>query len=102
MLKSADEHLAALRDGRKVFVGDELVSDVTSHPAFRNAARTLASLFDLKRGDVPLDVEKYEAGVTGYQPMRLWWFGQDGRSMRLCLPFVQPAPSAGSATACRL
>lgn len=48
MLKSGKEHLEKLRDGRVVYVGDERVSDVTSHPAFRNGARSLAGIFDLK------------------------------------------------------
>ena len=38
MLKTGSEHLESLRDGRTVFIGSEKVTDVTSHPAFRNAA----------------------------------------------------------------
>ena len=57
---------------------------------------------DKRTGDVPLDVEKCEAVVTGCQPMRLSWFGQDARSMRLCLPFVPLAPCAGWEAACGL
>ena len=48
MLKTGAEHLESLRDGRRVYVGGELVRDVTAHPAFRNAARTMASIFDMK------------------------------------------------------
>src|SRR5271169_5706883 len=48
MLKSGEAHLEGLRDGRTVYVGGERVGDVTSHPAFRNAARTVAGLYDLK------------------------------------------------------
>ena len=40
MLKSGAEHLESLRDGRVVYIGRERVDDVTTHPAFRNAART--------------------------------------------------------------
>jgi len=39
MLKAGAEHLRQLRDGRKVYIGSEKVDDVTSHPAFRHAAR---------------------------------------------------------------
>jgi 4-hydroxyphenylacetate 3-monooxygenase len=49
MLKTGHEHLRGIRDGRRVFIGKELVTDVPGHPAFRNGAHTLASLFDLKR-----------------------------------------------------
>ena len=40
------EYLASLRDGRDVYVYGERVDDVTTHPAFRNAARSIARLYD--------------------------------------------------------
>ena len=43
MLKTGAEHLASLRDGRVVYIGGEKVDDVTTHPAFRNAARSMAA-----------------------------------------------------------
>ena len=46
MLKTGSEHLESLRDGRRVFIGGEKVTDVTKHPAFRNAARSFAMLYD--------------------------------------------------------
>ena len=48
MLKSGSEHLESLRDGRVVYIGSERVDDVTTHPAFRNAARTVAGIYDMK------------------------------------------------------
>ena len=39
MLMSGEDYLESIRDGRRVYVGSELVEDVTTHPAFRNAAR---------------------------------------------------------------
>ena len=49
MLRTGDEYLQGLRDGRRIYIGNELITDVTTHPAFRNAARSYAALFDLKR-----------------------------------------------------
>ncbi len=40
------EYLASLRDGRDVYIYGERVEDVTTHPAFRNAARSVARLYD--------------------------------------------------------
>jgi len=40
------EFLESLRDGRQVYVYGERVCDVTTHPAFRNAARTLARMYN--------------------------------------------------------
>ena len=60
MLKSGQDYLEGLRDGRKVYIGSELVEDVTEHPAFRNAARTFAKLYDNKRLPENIDVMSYE------------------------------------------
>jgi len=43
---SGEEYLESLRDGREVYIQGERVEDVTTHPAFRNAARSLARLYD--------------------------------------------------------
>lgn len=57
MLKTGAEHLEQLRDGRTVYVGAEKVEDVTTHPAFRNAARSIADIYDMKRSDAALAFE---------------------------------------------
>ena len=49
MLRSGQDYLAALRDGRRIFLGGELVTDVTTHSAFRNTARSFARIYDRKR-----------------------------------------------------
>jgi len=51
MLKTGAEHLESLRDGRVIYVGSEKIDDVTTHPAFRNAARSMAAIYDMKRAD---------------------------------------------------
>ncbi|GAA0951901.1 4-hydroxyphenylacetate 3-hydroxylase N-terminal domain-containing protein [Nonomuraea longicatena] len=40
------EYLKSLRDGRTVYLNGERVTDVATHPAFRNAARSIARLYD--------------------------------------------------------
>src|ERR1700739_3450597 len=40
------EFLESLRDGREVFIYGERVKDVTTHPAFRNAAASIPLLYD--------------------------------------------------------
>ena len=39
-------YLASLRDAREVYIYGERVKDVTEHPAFRNACRSIARLYD--------------------------------------------------------
>jgi len=36
------EYVESLRDGRDVYIDGERVADVTAHPAFRNAVRSVA------------------------------------------------------------
>jgi 4-hydroxyphenylacetate 3-monooxygenase len=48
MLKTGAEYLEGLRDGRLIYIGGEEVRDVTTHPAFRNAARSYAALYDAR------------------------------------------------------
>ena len=43
---TGEEYLESLRDGREVWIDGEKVADVTEHPAFRNAARSVARLYD--------------------------------------------------------
>ncbi len=56
MLLTGQEYLESIRDGRRVYVGGEHVDDVTTHPAFRNAARTFAMIYDRKRASENRDV----------------------------------------------
>jgi 4-hydroxyphenylacetate 3-monooxygenase len=46
--KSGAEHIQSLRDGRTVYLDGELVGDVTTHPAYRNAVASAASLYDFQ------------------------------------------------------
>ncbi|MFD3440521.1 4-hydroxyphenylacetate 3-hydroxylase family protein [Streptomyces sp. NPDC058685] len=56
MTRSGREYLAALRDGREVWLDGERVKDVTRHRAFRNTAASVAHLYDLAQSDEHRDV----------------------------------------------
>ncbi len=45
MIKDAEAHLAALRDGRAVFIDGRRVTDVTTDPAFAGAVASAAALY---------------------------------------------------------
>lgn len=59
MIKRGNEHLDSIRDGRTVYIGSERVADVTTHPAFRNAARTVAEMYDAKAAPEHREVATY-------------------------------------------
>ena len=60
MLRTGQEHLKSLRDGRVVYIGSERIDDVTRHPAFRNAAQTVAALYDMKADPANRETMTYE------------------------------------------
>jgi 4-hydroxyphenylacetate 3-monooxygenase len=66
MLLTGKEYLESIRDGRRVYVGGERVDDVTSHPAFRNAARSFAMIYDRKRAPENRDVMTFEEDGDTY------------------------------------
>ena len=62
------EYLESLRDGREVYIYGEKVRDVTRHPAFRNAAASVAKLYDAlhdAKSKVVLTAET-DTGSGGY------------------------------------
>jgi 4-hydroxyphenylacetate 3-monooxygenase len=62
MLRTGKEHLESLRDGRVVYIGKERVDDVTTHPAFRMAAQTVAAIYDMKADPANRETMSYEEG----------------------------------------
>jgi len=60
MLRGGKEHLETLRDGRVVYVGNERIDDVTAHPALRNAAQTVAAIYDMKADPALREEMSYE------------------------------------------
>ena len=66
MLRTGTDYLAAMRDGRKIYIGSELVRDVTAHPAFRNAARSFGDIYDRKRSGENIEATSYQENGERY------------------------------------
>lgn len=86
MLISGAEKLERMRDGRAVYIGAERVDDVTAHPAFREGARTVAGLYDLKADPAKRELFAFEPDG---EPVSLYWLrcrSRDdlARRMRCC------------------
>jgi 4-hydroxyphenylacetate 3-monooxygenase len=69
-VKTGSSHLAALRDGRLVYIGGEAAGDVTSHPAFRNSVASAASLYDFQAAHA--DLMTIESPTSGQRVSRAW------------------------------
>ena len=68
-MKTGQQHLKALRDGRAVYINGQKVADVTEHDAFRNAVRSAASLYDFQAANADLMTFETE---TGARVNRAW------------------------------
>ncbi|MBM3486185.1 MAG: hypothetical protein FJX67_06075 [Alphaproteobacteria bacterium] len=60
MLTTGKERLERIRDARRIYLGKERVEDVTRHPAFRNAALTVARLYEAKADPANRDTFTFE------------------------------------------
>jgi 4-hydroxyphenylacetate 3-monooxygenase len=62
------EYLESLRDGREIFIYGDRVKDVTTHPAFRNSAASVALLYDALHAKETRDVltGPTDTGSGGY------------------------------------
>src|SRR5690348_8826949 len=59
MIRTGEQYLQALRDGRRVFCDGEFIEDVTTHPKTRGYARAMASYYDLHHDPEHLDVTTF-------------------------------------------
>jgi 4-hydroxyphenylacetate 3-monooxygenase len=71
MSKSGADHLRSLNDGRVVFLDGQRVEDVTQDRGFRNAAASIAGLFDYQARPENLERMTFRT-ETGAQISRMW------------------------------
>jgi aromatic ring hydroxylase len=71
-MRTGAEYLESLRDGRQVYVGGELIDDVTRHPKTRGYAAAIAEYYDLHHHPEHQDVLTFvdEEGVR----KNMHWF----------------------------
>jgi 4-hydroxyphenylacetate 3-monooxygenase len=82
MLRVGKDYLAAIRDGRRVYIGSELVRDVTAHPAFRNTARSFGDIYDRKRSSENVQATSFEENGERYSGWYLRPRDRDGLRTR--------------------
>ena len=77
-LRSGATYIDALKnDGRRVFIDGEEVNDVTSHPAFSDAVKTIASLYDISSNPNNKNVMTSTSQVTGETYNCIWKLPQN-------------------------
>lgn len=63
-IRNGQQYVTGLLDGREVWIDGKRVTEVPWHPAFRNAAQTLASLYDMQSDPELADDLTYESPTT--------------------------------------
>jgi 4-hydroxyphenylacetate 3-monooxygenase len=81
-MRTGAEFLRSLNDGRRVFLDGELVKDVTTHPAFRQAARSIANLYDIAADPALRDRMTFTSPKTGQPVARAWQIPLDAAGLR--------------------
>src|SRR5215472_451074 len=71
-MRSGEDYLRSLKDGRHGYADSELVKDVTTHPAFREAAKSVAHLFDVAAAPEHRELMTYPSPRTGAPVWRAW------------------------------
>ena len=81
-LRTGAEYLKSLRDGRKVFVDGEWVADVAEHPAFREAARSIARLYDIAAEPENRELMTFTSPKTGAPVLRAYQIPKTAADLR--------------------
>jgi len=71
MIKSGDEHIASLRDGRSIYINGEVCHDPTTHNAFKNVVKSVGELFDFAYAKENRKLMTYET-EDGQLANRIW------------------------------
>lgn len=64
-VRTGAEFIAGLRDNREVWLGNERVKDVTTHPLLRPAVESLARLYDMQHEAAYREQLTYSSPTTG-------------------------------------
>jgi 4-hydroxyphenylacetate 3-monooxygenase len=81
-MRTGSEYLRSLKDGRRVFVDGERVADVTTHPAFRQAARAIAMLYDIAAEPNLRERMTFPSPKTGQPVHRSWQIPYSAADLR--------------------
>ncbi|WP_022719751.1 4-hydroxyphenylacetate 3-hydroxylase family protein [Rhodopseudomonas sp. B29] len=70
-MKTGQQHIAGLRDGRNVIIDGRKVEDTTRHPAFRRAIQSVGKLFDFASDPANRELMTF-ATPSGGRANRIW------------------------------
>ena len=72
MIRTGEQYVERLRDGRSVLLDGERINDVTTHPAFRNAVATVARMYDFVADPANEADHTYVVPESADRANRIW------------------------------
>ena len=72
MTRSSAAYLKSLNDNRSVFLNGKAIENVTTHPAYQQAAKSIANLYDFQGAPENLERMTYQSPKTGNRVGRMW------------------------------
>src|SRR5260370_8025331 len=91
--KTGADHIKSLQDGRAVYLDGERVEDVTMHPAFQNAVRSAASLYDFQARPENLELMTFVPDGANRRINRSWQMPRYYDAIVLRPKATQPWPA---------
>lgn len=80
-MRTGDEYLESLRDGRVVWVGGDRIDDVTTHPKTRAQAKRMAKFYDLHHQPELQDIMTF-VDDDGVRRSMMWFKHTDAAGLR--------------------
>jgi 4-hydroxyphenylacetate 3-monooxygenase len=81
-MRTGAEYLRSLKDRRQIFLDGERVKDVTTHPAFSGAARSIANLYDIAAAPDLRERMTFPSPKTGAPVQRAWQIPRSHADLR--------------------
>ena len=82
--RTGQNYIDAIKgDGRKVFIDGEEVNDVTTHPAFREAIKTTARLYDIASKPANRNIMRFGLEASPKSIIRIWQLPKSENDLRL-------------------
>ena len=81
--KTGAEHIKSLKDGRTVYIDGKLVTDVTEHPAFRNAVQSAGLLYDFQARRENIELMTFIPDGSNRRVNRAWQMPRNYEEMVL-------------------
>src|SRR5258708_38839473 len=81
--RTGGELIASLKDGRTVYIDGQLVPDVTTHPAFRNAVQSAGALYDFQARPENIELMTFAPEGSSRRVNRAWQMPRNYEEMVL-------------------